>query len=79
MDVKSPFLNEVIKEVVYIEQPKGYENPHFRNHVIRLKKSLYDLKQDPYTWYEHLTITLLSNGFLKGGGHKTSFVSRIQG
>ena len=50
MDVKTTFLNGVIEEEVYIEQPGGFET-HEKRNVCRLKKSLYGLKQAPRAWY----------------------------
>ena len=47
MDVKSAFLNGYLNEEVYVEQPKGFVNPSFPDHVFILKRSLYGLKQDP--------------------------------
>ena len=47
MDVKTAFLNGVIEEEFYIEQPKGYEIHDRETYVCRLKKALYDLKQAP--------------------------------
>jgi hypothetical protein len=44
MDVKTTFLNGVIKQVVYIEKPQGFEVEDRRSRVCRLKKSLYGLK-----------------------------------
>ena len=46
MDVKSAFWNGFLKEEVYVAQPKGFVDPHFPNHVLYLKKTLYGLKQD---------------------------------
>jgi len=40
MDVKSVFLNGIINEEVYVEQPPGFEDHQHSNHVYRLKKGL---------------------------------------
>jgi len=47
MDVKSAFLNGFINEEVYIFQPLGFEDHKCLDHVYKLKKALYDLKQAP--------------------------------
>ena len=54
MDVKSAFLNGRISELVYVEQPPGFEDPKKSNHVYKLSKALYGLKQAPWAWYERL-------------------------
>ena len=66
MDVKCAFLNGYLNEKVFVEQPKGFENPHFPDHVLRLKKALYGLKQAPRAWYDRLTQYLLDRGFKRG-------------
>ena len=40
MDVKSVFLNGFINELVYVDQPPGFEDPRYPNHVYRLSKAL---------------------------------------
>ncbi|GKA99428.1 retrovirus-related pol polyprotein from transposon TNT 1-94 [Tanacetum coccineum] len=47
MDVKSAFLNGKLKEEVYVNQPLGFESNKFPNHVCKLDKALYRLKQAP--------------------------------
>ena len=47
MDVKSVFLNGIINDDVYVEQPPGFEDHQHPNHVYKLKKALYGLKQAP--------------------------------
>jgi hypothetical protein len=54
MDVKSAFLNEPINEEVYVEQPPGFEDDRYPDHVYKLSKALYGIKQAPRTWYECL-------------------------
>ena len=55
MDVKTAFLNGLLKEDVYVAQPKEFINLHFPDHVLYLKKELYCLKQAPRAWYDRLT------------------------
>lgn len=74
MDVKSAFLNGLLKEEVFVEKPKGFQNPHFSDHVLRLKKVLYELKQAPKDWYDCLMTYLLGHGFKRGHADCTPFV-----
>jgi len=78
MDVKSAFLNGILQEEVYVEQPKGFQDPHHPQHVYKLKKALYGLKQAPRAWYKHLTTYLLAKGFTRGQADWTLFI-RNQG
>ena len=74
MDVKCAFLNGYLNEEVFIEQPKGFKDPHFPDHVLRLKKALYGLKQAPKAWYDQLIHYLLDRGFKRGYANQTLFV-----
>jgi histone deacetylase 1/2 len=47
-----------------MHQPAGFENSD-RSLVCKLHKSLYGLKQAPRAWYDKLTQTLISFGFMK--------------
>ena len=74
MDVKSAFLNGFIKEEVYVKQPPGFEDHKYSDHVFKLTKALYDLKQAPRVWYEHLSSFLLQNNFKRGKVDTTLFI-----
>nr|GEY64967.1 hypothetical protein [Tanacetum cinerariifolium] len=50
MDVKTAFLNGELREVVYVSQPEGFVDQDNANHVYKLKKSHYGLKQAPSVW-----------------------------
>ncbi|KAK6160510.1 hypothetical protein DH2020_003891 [Rehmannia glutinosa] len=76
MDVKSAFLNGLLEEEVYVEQPPGFEQKTLGDKVYKLKKALYGLKQAPRAWYDTLSQFLTDNGFTKGKVDRTLF--RIQ-
>jgi hypothetical protein len=63
--VKTTFLNGVIEEEVYIEQPQGFEVEDIKTHVCRLKKAPYGLKQATRAWYGRINSFLMSLGFTK--------------
>ncbi|GJS83551.1 retrovirus-related pol polyprotein from transposon TNT 1-94 [Tanacetum coccineum] len=66
MDVKTAFLNGLLKEEVYVAQPDGFVDPDHPDKVYRLRKALYGLKQAPRAWYDELLKFLISKGFTKG-------------
>jgi hypothetical protein len=77
LDVNSAFLNGYINEEVYVEQPPGFEDDKKPNHVYKLKKTLYGLKQTPRALYERLRDFLLSKGFKMGKVDTTLFTKKI--
>ena len=68
----SAFLNEE----VFVEQPKGFQDPYSSDHVLRLKKALYGLKQTPRALHDRLTSYLLDHGFKSGQVDQTLFVKQ---
>nr|GEU46680.1 reverse transcriptase domain-containing protein [Tanacetum cinerariifolium] len=66
MDVKTSFLNKILKEEMYVGQPLGFVSQQYPNHVYALDKALYGLKQAPRAWYDVLSKFLIDNGFQKG-------------
>ena len=79
MDVKTAFLNGLLKEDVYMAQPKGFIDPHFLNHVLYLKKVLYGLKQAPRAWYDRLTQYFMAYGFTRVKADQILFIKREDG
>nr|GFA80260.1 copia protein [Tanacetum cinerariifolium] len=55
MDVKTSFLNGILKEEVYVGQPPGFVSKQYPNHVYSLDKALYGLKQAPRALYDVLS------------------------
>ncbi|GKA98234.1 putative ribonuclease H-like domain-containing protein [Tanacetum coccineum] len=76
MDVKTAFLNGPLKEEVFVQQPDGFVDPDFPNHVYHLKKALYGLKQAPRPWYDKLSSFLIEHHFTKGIVDLTLFTRR---
>ncbi|GJT20236.1 retrovirus-related pol polyprotein from transposon TNT 1-94 [Tanacetum coccineum] len=76
MDVKMTFLNDILREEVYVSQPDGFVDQDNPNHVYKLKKALYGLKQAPRAWYDLLSKFLLSQEFSKGTVDLTLFIKR---
>nr|GEW25494.1 hypothetical protein [Tanacetum cinerariifolium] len=65
MDVKTAFLNVLLKEEVYVAQPKGFVDPNHPKKVYQLRKALYGLKQALKACYDELSKFLTSKGFTK--------------
>ena len=65
MDVNTAFLNSVLEEELYVEQPLGFETHDRETHVCKMKKSLCSLKQAPRIWYGRIDNFLSSFGFTK--------------
>jgi hypothetical protein len=79
MDVKSAVLNGFINELVYVDQPPGFEDPRYPNHVYRLSKELYGLKQAPRAWYERLWDFLIEKDFIIGKVDTILFTKKLNG
>ncbi|GKF02673.1 retrovirus-related pol polyprotein from transposon TNT 1-94, partial [Tanacetum coccineum] len=76
MDVKTAFLNGILRDEVYVSQPDGFVDQDNPNHVYKLKKALYGLKQAPRAWYHLLSKFILSQEFSKGTVDPTLFIRR---
>src|SRR5258708_13790359 len=63
MDVKSAFLNGILNEEIYMEQPQGFIAAKQENKVCQLKRALYGLKQAFHTWNQQFHGFLTTLGF----------------
>nr|GFC13715.1 retrovirus-related Pol polyprotein from transposon TNT 1-94 [Tanacetum cinerariifolium] len=76
MDVKTVFLNGILKEEVYVGQPSGFVSMQYPNYVYALDKALYGLKQTPQAWYDVFSQFLIDSGFQKGSIDTTLFINK---
>ena len=53
-----------------MSQPLGYQHPIYPNHVCKLQRAIYGLKQTPRAWFSRLSTKLLELGF--HGSHSDS-------
>ncbi|KAL1204478.1 Retrovirus-related Pol polyprotein from transposon TNT 1-94 [Cardamine amara subsp. amara] len=65
LDVKTAFLHGELKEEIYMTQPDGFQVPGKENHVCRLNKSLYGLKQSPRQWYKRFDSYMMKLGYIR--------------
>ncbi|PKU64658.1 Retrovirus-related Pol polyprotein from transposon TNT 1-94 [Dendrobium catenatum] len=63
LDVANAFLHGDLNDTVYMKQPKGFEDSSNPEHVCRLRKAIYGLRQAPRQWYTTFTSYLLQLGF----------------
>ncbi|GKD86821.1 putative ribonuclease H-like domain-containing protein [Tanacetum coccineum] len=59
MDLKTAFLNGILREKVYVSQSDEFLDSENPNHVYKLKNALYGLKQAPRAWREGKDILLV--------------------
>jgi hypothetical protein len=78
MDVKSAFLNEDLKEEVYVRQPAGFVMAGQEGKVLRLRKVLYGLRQAPWAWNSKLDYTLKNMDFVQSE-HEHAMYRRSHG
>ena len=73
LDVKSAFLNGLLTEEIFVEQPDGFLIHGKENQVYLLKKALYGLKQAPRAWYERMDSHLMQLGFSRSQSEATLY------
>lgn len=76
MDVKTAFMNGIIKKKVYIEQPRALRCMG-ESLVCRLKKALYGLKQAPRASYAKIDSYLLQLSFVKSEANPNLYYIQV--
>jgi hypothetical protein len=68
MDVKMD-----LQEEVYMDIPPGFELSEHTWKVLRLRRSLYGLKQSPRAWFDWFKQAMLKRGFYQSNADHTLF------
>ncbi|GKA65875.1 retrovirus-related pol polyprotein from transposon TNT 1-94 [Tanacetum coccineum] len=74
--IESAFLNGFINEDGYVVEPPGFINFAKPNHVYRLKKVLYGLRQAFKAWYDRLKAFLIKHDYTMGMVDNTLFTKK---
>ena len=74
VDIKGAYLHADIDEEVYLRAPAELNVPD--GHCLRLRKSLYGLKQAGRNWYLHISATLESKGWTQLQSTSCVFVNK---
>jgi hypothetical protein len=73
LDVKNAFLHGDLREEVYMEIPPGFGTSQTHGKVLRLRKSLYGLKQSPRAWFDRFRRAMCGMGYTQCNGDHTVF------
>lgn len=63
LDVKTAFLNGILKEDIYMRHPKVDLDSNNNRKIVKLNKAIYGLKQSSRSWYEKVDECLTKFGF----------------
>jgi len=74
MDVNNAFINGALTETVFMMQPLGFRDLFKPNHVYRLNKAIYGLKQASRAWYTTLKTAILHMGFHNSKADSSLFI-----
>ena len=76
LDVQNAFLHGTLDETVYMFQPPGFVDQSKPDHVCRLNRSIYDLKQAPRAWNARFVNFITNQGFSQSKSDPSLFVYR---
>lgn len=63
MDVSNTFLHGDLDDEIFMDQPLGFQDKMKLDHVCRLRRSLYGLRQASRQWYKKIHSTLTTFWF----------------
>ena len=72
MDVYNAYVNADLEEPIFMRQPPGYIQQSDQ-HVLKLKKAMYGLKQSGQAWYKCLSAAMNKIGFTKSNSDVAVF------
>ena len=75
LDVNKAFLQGTFHEDVFMQQPLGFVDSSYSDHVCHLKKAIYGLRQSPRAWYMELKSYLVGCGFVNSKYDASLFIS----
>ena len=64
MECYNAYVNADLEEPIYMRQPPGYIEQSDQ-HILKLKKAMYGLKQPGRVWYKCLSAAMNKIGFTK--------------
>ena len=65
---KTAFLNEFIKEELYMMQPEGFVDPKGADKVCKLQRSIYGLVQGSRSWNKRFDSVIKAYSFIQTCG-----------
>uniref|UniRef100_A0A5S6QZ02 Reverse transcriptase Ty1/copia-type domain-containing protein n=1 Tax=Trichuris muris TaxID=70415 RepID=A0A5S6QZ02_TRIMR len=77
IDVKTAYLNGKLDEELYLEPPAGFDQPTTGGKVLRLRRSLYGLKQSARVWNQVASDALRKLGF-RPNSSNTAQLDRVE-
>ena len=78
MDVKTAFLQGDLDKEIYMKQPDGYADKERPNHVCKLRKSIYGLKQAARCWNFAIDSFLKSDAYKNSGADSCLYVKSVK-
>ncbi|KAJ9567028.1 hypothetical protein OSB04_002994 [Centaurea solstitialis] len=79
LDVKNAFLNGVLEQEVYMEQPLRFIVKDKASKVCMLRRSLYALKQSPRVWFCRFSSVMGEFGMVRSASDYSMFFRHTQG